>query len=116
MAQELDDRRQREPATLEKADLPRFLLVVCGRRAEAAPPQRDHRLLIVDFDGRERLGCRRTRYTSGLEALPDRALAEGATFVAGELLRKPRVGEKTERRQLLEHRVDFAATGISATG
>src|SRR5205823_2013904 len=56
IAQQLEDRRERKAAALQKSHLARFFALIGRRRAEFPRPQCDHRVVIVDFAAGDGLG------------------------------------------------------------
>ena len=117
ITQQLENRRKCKAAALQESDLTRLFLVVLRRASEAAAPQRDHRARIVEFDTRERFSCGVTGYAPCLERRPDRASAEPSALLTSKGCREARVGEVTERGQLIKHNVDVGdRSGISVAG
>src|SRR6516162_5783821 len=112
--QQLKNRRQREPAALQEADLARLLAFVCGSFAEAATPQRHHRALIVDSAILDCAGDRLVVDATRLERSADRTPAVGAALVCNDGIREARIGEITERSELVQHAVDLRGIGVAA--
>src|SRR5215510_3098255 len=86
-AQQLQDRREREAARLQKAHLTRLLALVGRRAAETALPERRESCVVVELHIRERRRALLRAHTFGLQLCRDPASAVTAGLLRNERMR-----------------------------
>src|SRR3954469_21597486 len=87
IAQQLENRRQRKPATLQVPHLSCLVALILRGLAEAAPPQGEQRLIVIEWMIGQGLRCRLAAHAHRLQPAGDSALAVCAGFLPNDSLR-----------------------------